>query len=383
MHSLNRTPAERRRQQRAAYMRPVPFLLAAVLFVLLASPPNASAAEAPWPVKVVVVSMFEHGELSGDRPGEYQLWIERLPLEREWAFPLGEYPLRSHPDGVLAICVGGGIPNAAASIMALGLDPRFDLSDAYWLVAGIAGGDPNDASLGSAVWARHVVDGDLLYEIDAREIPEEWPYGIIPLGGEAPADSPEDIQTGWTVDTIHFSLNAGLAGWAYEQSQGHLSPDTPEMKRFRKQFEGYPAAQAPPQVLMGDTLSASTYWHGAKLNRWANDWMALYAGPSSNFVTSNMEDSGTLTALRRLDRIQRADLDRVMVLRTVSNFTMPPPGQSAAWSTTAPYPNQGFPAIESAYLAGSAVVRALLEDWDTHQTTIPGISPAASPGAKR
>src|SRR6202140_1729715 len=38
---------------------------------------------------------------------------------------------------------------AAASIMALGMDPRFDLSKAYWLVAGIAGVNPNEASIGS------------------------------------------------------------------------------------------------------------------------------------------------------------------------------------------------------------------------------------------
>ena len=80
-------------------------------------------------------------------------------------------PLFSNDEGVLAVCTGGGIANATATIMALGQDPRFDLSKAYWLVAGIAGGDPEDTSLGSAVWAEHVVDGDLLYEIDAREIP--------------------------------------------------------------------------------------------------------------------------------------------------------------------------------------------------------------------
>ena len=65
--------------------------------------------------------------------------------------------------------------------MALGMDPRFDLSKAYWIVAGIGGGDPADVSLGSAVWADHVVDGDLAYEIDARQIPESWPTGFVPL----------------------------------------------------------------------------------------------------------------------------------------------------------------------------------------------------------
>ncbi|MDA0979564.1 MAG: purine nucleoside permease, partial [Proteobacteria bacterium] len=164
-------------------------------------------AEQPIPVKVVVVSMFEHGEITGDRPGEFQFWAERLPLPKSLPFPAGEYDLRLNDDGVLGVCTGGGIPNATASIMALGMDPRFDLSRAYWVIAGIAGGDPEDLSLGSAAWANHVIDGDLRYQIDAREIPADWPYGIIPLGGDHPAVTQQDLLTGWTVDTISFALN--------------------------------------------------------------------------------------------------------------------------------------------------------------------------------
>ena len=146
----------------------------------------AALAEAV-PVRAVVVTMFEYGEPTGDRPGELQYWVERADIAGTYPFPLGEYPLFLTEEGVLLICVGGGIPNATASIMALGLDERFDLSRAYWLVAGIAGADPEDLSLGSAAWARAVVDGDLVYEIDAREIPDHWPYGFIPLGADEPA----------------------------------------------------------------------------------------------------------------------------------------------------------------------------------------------------
>ncbi|MEM7017002.1 MAG: purine nucleoside permease [Pseudomonadota bacterium] len=330
------------------------------------------ATEKPIPVKVVVVSMFENGELTGDRPGEFQLWIERLPLDKEWPFELGEYPLRSNADGILGICVGGGIANATASIMALGLDPRFDLSKAYWLVAGISGGDPEDVSLGTAVWANHVVDGDLLYEIDAREIPKEWPYGIIPLGGEEPADTPEDIYTGWTLNTIHFALNAGLAQWAYNLTKADATNDTKEMRDFRQAFKNLSNARREPFVTMGDTISASTYWHGDLLNGWANDWVKLYAGKDANFVTSNMEDSGTLTALHRLGRIGRVDTNRIMVLRTISNYTTPPSGKSAAWSATAPYPNQGYPALDAAYRVGSKVVQYIVENWSSTINAIPG-----------
>ncbi|MFT4790136.1 MAG: purine nucleoside permease, partial [Paraglaciecola sp.] len=134
------------------------------------------------PVKTVVVTMFEDGEAMGDGAGELQLWLERGNFSTKLDFPLGEYDLYLSEDGVLVICVGGGIPNATASIMALGLDPRFDLSKSYWLISGIAGGDPEDVSLGTAVWAKHIVDGDLIYQVDSREIPKSWPYGIIPLG---------------------------------------------------------------------------------------------------------------------------------------------------------------------------------------------------------
>ncbi len=355
-------------------------ILNAMLIFSMAFLYGLQAQAQTYPVKAVVVTMFEHGEVRGDRPGELQFWVEDYPLKTELAFPLGEYPLYYNAeDEVLAICVGGGIPNATASIMALGLDERFDLARSYWLVAGIAGGDPEDTSLGSAVWARHVVDGDLLYEIDAREIPADWPYGIIPLGGEAPATQPEDISTGWTVDTIHFALNERLAYWALQSSKRVVLEDTPEMATFRKQFTEHPAARRPPDISLGDTLSSSTYWHGARLNQWANDWVRLYAGDGSNFVTSNMEDSGTLTALMRLARQDLIDPERIMVLRTISNYTTPPTGKTAAWSTTAEYPNRGVPALRAAFAVGSAVVKEIVEQWPQVSKTTPGGAKLSAP----
>lgn len=339
--------------------------MCAGLCLLLCSLPALAAA--PIPVKVVIVAMFETGKLSGDQPGEAQLWIEREKMDRVLPFPMGEYELRMNDRGMLLICTGGGITNAATSIMALGVDPRFDLKQAYWLIAGIAGGDPLDVSLGTAAWARHVVDGDLLYEIDAREIPADWPYGLLPLG----AKKPNDKADGWTVDTIHFPLNAGLAQWAYAITKDHPIPDRASIAEFRKQFADYPNAVRPPFVTIGDNLSSSKYWHGEQLNRWANDWLKLQAGPSANFMMANMEDTGTLTALRRLSRQQRVDPQRVLVLRTASNYSMQPPGRTAAWSTTAPYPENGLPAIEAAYQVGNRVVQELLSRWSTYSRQIP------------
>ena len=91
---------------------------------------QAPPQPAPIPIKVVVVTMFERGEDSGDTPGEFQLWVEREHLEQALPLAAGYHRLRLNKDGVLGILTGVGTAKAAASVMALGTDPRFDLSKA-------------------------------------------------------------------------------------------------------------------------------------------------------------------------------------------------------------------------------------------------------------
>src|SRR5579864_7665653 len=98
---------------------------------------QSAASNQPIPIKVVVVTMFERGEDTGDTPGEYQLWVEREHLDEVLPLPSGYHHLRMNKDGVLGMVTGVGTAKAAASVMALGLDPRFDLTKAYWIVAGI------------------------------------------------------------------------------------------------------------------------------------------------------------------------------------------------------------------------------------------------------
>ena len=87
---------------------------------------------------------------------------------------------------MLGIVSGVGAARAAASIMALGMDTRSILRRAYWLVAGIAGVNPHAASIGCAAWVEWIADCDLAFEIDAREIPPDWPTGYLPLGKKRP-----------------------------------------------------------------------------------------------------------------------------------------------------------------------------------------------------
>ena len=317
-------------------------------------------------IKVVIVSMYEIGEDTGDFPGEFQFWIERNDLKRMEA-PLGWRDYYVSEDGILVMCTGGGVTNAATSISMLGLDDRFDLSKAYWVVAGIAGVDPEDASLGSAAWAKWIIDGDLAKEIDAREMPEGWEYGYIALG----AKRPNTLDDGWQVETISFKLNEGLVDWAFELTKDMDLGENDDVKEFSKIYEGYPNAIRKPFVLIGDSLSSSTYWHGNYFNKWANDWVKLHTAGEGDFAMSNMEDSGTATALQRLDKIGKVDFDRLLILRTASNFSTPPPGEDVAWSLLARYPANGMPALESAYALAHKVAYAIIGDWETMKKTIP------------
>lgn len=321
-------------------------------------------------VKVVVVTMFERGEDTGDAPGEFQLWVEREKLTQVIPFPQGNRSLRSDGKGLIAMVTGVGTAKAAASVMALGMDPRFDLTKAYWLVAGIAGVDPADATLGSAVWATYVVDGDLAHEIDAREIPPSWKTGFVPLRKAVPYEQPLREPN----EGEMYKLNEPLVDWAFRLTKDLDLGDSPSLKERRAQMTGLPNAQRPPFVLKGDTLQSSTFWHGKLLNQWANDWVSYHTKGSGNYVTTAMEDTGTLQSLHFLAKAGKVDVNRVLVLRTASNFDSQRPQITAAESLAENKAGgyAGFiPSVESAWKAGSTVVHEWIANWKTYRLTMP------------
>jgi purine nucleoside permease len=328
-----------------------------------------TAKPRPIPVKVVVVAMFEVGNDTGDTPGELQYWVERDHLDRSYPLPAGYHAPRMNSEGEMAVLTGQGTAHAAATIMALGLDPRFDLSHAYWLIAGIAGGSPDRVSLGSAAWARWVIDGDLGYEIDAREMPADWSTGYIPLRKTRPFEPPAA-----PLDGQLYELNAAIASWAFDLTRSATLPDSDKLKEVRGHFDGA-AAQNSPAVVMGDEVSSSTYWHGKLFDAWAAEWMRYFTDGKGEFATTAMEDTGTLQSLRFLANAGRIDWNRILVLRTVSNYDQQPRGMSAADSLA--HQRIGsysayLPSLESAYTVGHIVVNELLTHWSKYGASTAG-----------
>src|SRR5580658_354515 len=145
----------------------------------------AAAASAAVAVKVMIVSMYQP---------EATPWLKALKVTREIPVPglLQEYPLvRCTAQGVCQMTTGAGHANAAASIMAVAYSRLFDLRKTYFLIAGTAGIDPDRGTIGSAAWARYVVDVGLAQEIDARDMPGDWKDGYFGFLTNDPDQKPK------------------------------------------------------------------------------------------------------------------------------------------------------------------------------------------------
>jgi purine nucleoside permease len=345
--------------------------------VLLAGIRGRSVADtgAPIPIHVVVVTTFEIGSDTGDVPGEFQYWVERFPLPNTLPFPQGYRSLRYDPvRGVLGIVTGEGAERGAASIMALGSDPRFDFSKAYWVVAGIAGIDPNAGSVGSAAWAKWVVNADLAYEVDARDMPPSWPTGIVPFERSEPFASPAPAAESIRGQEA-YELNAGLTDWAYRLTAATKLDDDANLQRLRAPYAAFPKAARPPFVLQGDSLCGDRYWVGSSMNTWAEQWVSYWTGSRGTFATTAEEDAGIMQSLTFLAAAKRVDAQRVLVLRTASDFSAPAGTETAASLLAKDADKHGESAyreaLEAAYRVGGRVVTELSTHWNLYVDTPP------------
>jgi purine nucleoside permease len=340
---------------------------ALALVFFLGARPAAAAARAPVAVRMVVVANFENGADMGDKPGEYQFWVEREHLDEVLAVRGASRPVRRNTRGLYGLLLQNLEPFL--------LDPRFDFSKTYWLFTGISGADPQMASVGSAAWARWVINGDELREIDDREIAADWPYGLFAIGATKPNTLPTDPNSFGSAESadelgMAYALNRGLAQWAFNMTRNVAIPDTPALAAQREAWKGFPNAQRPPFVLLGETLGSVRYWHGPRRTQWARDWVKLWTHGQGTFVMTNMESQQAARLMDSFRKMGFVDLDRVMVLRTASNPSGPPPGVDPLASIGDEAPGQ-VAAYEANYRVGAPVVHELLGNWNKYRVQIP------------
>ncbi|GAB6851039.1 purine-nucleoside phosphorylase [Paraburkholderia kururiensis] len=312
-------------------------------------------------VKVMIVSMFGP---------EGQVWLDRLgPWQDIKVAGLSpDYPaVHCNKQDVCVMTTGMGHANAAASIMALAFSPRFDLRHTYFMVAGIAGIDPAQGTLGSAAWAKYLVDFGIQWEIDGREIPSGWNTGYLGINTKSPSDKPPlDYRT------EVFQLNTKLTDAAFALSRNVTLSDNAQAQAARAKY-GYAPANQPPTVVQCDTLAGDTWWSGTLLGERARDWTKILTDGKGVYCTTQQEDNATYEALTRAAAVGRVDLNRVAVLRAGSDFDRPYAGQSSADNLLNYAAQGGFSiAIENLYRAGNPLVQDIATHWAEWREGVPG-----------
>lgn len=336
--------------------------MATVVAILLGCTAAApSLADGRIPVKVMIISMFD---LEGAP------WIAALKPTREVRVPglSSDFPLvRCTTSGVCQMTTGMGHASAAASMMALIYSGQFDLRRTYFLIAGIAGIDPAHGTIGTATWARYLVDVDIAHEIDAREMPRGWSDGYFGVLTDGPAQKPQ-----FDYRTELFQVDEALLQKAVRLSRHAALEDSADVVAYRKSYPR-PPANKPPEVTQCDTASGDIWWGGRRLEARATRWTRLLTDGRGVYCTSQQEDNATLLALTRGAQSGLTDLHRVAVLRTGSDFDRPYPGQSTFDSIIAQRSVAGAIHTSTANLvhAGMPLVEDIVTHWAQWQAGVP------------
>jgi purine nucleoside permease len=347
------------------------FILAVAMTFCSAGAAEAASAPvrvSPLPVKVLVINLFGL---------EAAPWLAALRPTEEVRVPglSSDYPrVMCTASAVCQMTTGMGHANAAASLMAVLYSGSFDLHETYFVIAGIAGIDPLRGTIGSAAWARYVVDSGIAHEIDARELPHGWQDGYFGVLTNAPDQVPK-----LEYRTEVFRLDEDLLQKALTLSQSAALEDSEDLRAYRKHYREAPAHR-PPSVIQCDTLSADTWWSGRRLGEHARRWTRLLTGGQGVYCTTQQEDNAVLAALTRGSQSGLIDLRRIAVLRSGSDFDRPYPHQGALESLKAQLALPDAVRISAVNLvhAGMPLVDAIVQHWDLWQHGVPAAS-APSP----
>ncbi|KAI9666979.1 MAG: hypothetical protein M1831_001484 [Alyxoria varia] len=299
--------------------------------------------------KVVIISLFDP---------EAEVWygIKDFDLLAQNITIPGLSPL--FPDvhctkneEICQVITGEAEINAATTITALSVSPRFDLTSTYFLVAGISGINPSVGTINDVTFARFAIQVALQYEFDSREIPRNFSTGYVPLGATDPEQYPQNIY-----GTEVFELNGELQKIAVDFAKKAKLNDSDIAQSYRSNYI-QSAAKLGPSVHACDVATSDVYFSGDLLGEAFTNFTdlvtngtALYCttaqvcqlcvwgasmvkrkdiwrGAEQSMRSPQQEDNATLEALIRAAIYKLVDFSRIIVMRTASDFDRPFAGE--------------------------------------------------------
>lgn len=316
------------------------------------APGAAARAELPVKVKVFVAAMFEIGQNSGDRAGEFQHWYERYwKGAKPMAVSGALQPVYCNADGVCGAVLGMGKVNSSASMQAILLNPQFDFSQAYYVISGVAGTPPSRGTIGEVSWATWLVD----YDLGHRWAPEENQPG-------EPTFMPRKGYESYR----RFKLNPDLVGWAMKLTADTPLKDSESARSYRLRYPDAAARRA-PFVGTGTHMTGDTFFHGPGMSNQAQYIAKLYG--ADDYVITEMEAAAITLVIQRTH-----GTDRVMSLRGAVNFDQGNPNETTLQHLD-PAPGEtagGFAeTVENIALVGTRVVDHIVANWGQWQGGVP------------
>ncbi len=304
-------------------------------------------------VKVFIGAMFEIGENTGDRAGEFQNWYEKYWKEGSKSFTVAgaPKPVFINKDGVAGAVLGMGKVRSATAMQAILLDPRFDFSETYFIISGVAGTPPSRGTIGEVSWSTWLVD----YDLGHRWAPEEGKPGaptFIPRKGY------ENVRV--------FKITPDLAKWALAVSKDSVLKDSDSAKAYRMRYPDAAARRA-PSVTSGTHVAGDCFFHGPGMSEQAQYIAKLYK--ADDYIATEMEGTAIAHVLEKHNNLERAislrgavNFDQGNPNETTQEHLDPAPGQTAG----------GFAeTTENIVIVGSKLVDHIVANWKVWQKGIP------------
>lgn len=306
----------------------------------------------PIEVKVFIAAMFEIGENSGDKAGEFQLWYQGYfkdsqPINIKGALK----PVYCNNNGVCGGVLGMGKVASSASMQAILLNDKFDFTNSYFMLTGVGGTPPSKGTIGDVTWGSWLID----YDLGHRWAPEEGEDGAATF---MPRKGYESIR--------RYQLNPLLVKWSMTLTTQLKLKDSPAAQAYRMRYP-QTAARRLPKVLKGTHMTGDTFFHGPGLSKQAQYITQLYG--ADDYITTEMEAAAITQVISRIH-----GTGRILSLRGSVNFDQGNPNETTlAHLDPAPGETAGGFAetVENIMLVGSVMTDHIVNNWRVWRDGVP------------